>query len=151
MNDSEFSTYLDYCYEQLENKQASFMNHYGISNFEEYWYDQDKSLLQFKNNGIVQLSFDVIFVGSWSGLSNTWMWCWANTSMSDEVRVRSSKIRESAAVTGQKMFSEEVFESDEYLAHELAAFAVEHFNSMGIYISPGEKSKLFMAIMNPII
>ncbi|MDA2769540.1 MULTISPECIES: hypothetical protein [Bacillus cereus group] len=49
MTDEQFENYLVMCYDKLESKQQQFISDYNIDNFDEYWYDQDKYILQFKN------------------------------------------------------------------------------------------------------
>ena len=47
MTDEQFENYLVMCYDKLESKQK-FISDYNIYNFDEYWYDQDQCILQFK-------------------------------------------------------------------------------------------------------
>jgi hypothetical protein len=149
MTDEQFDDYLDYCYDKLETKQGEFFQKYGIGSFEEYWYSQESSILQFKTDGLVKLEFNVIFIGSWSSKSETWMWAWSNESMTNHVRNQSIELKELQQVTGFDLFANPYFECDEAMAHELTAFAVERLNAEGMYISPDGKSHLFMAIMSP--
>jgi hypothetical protein len=148
MTDEQFDKFLDECYDNLEKKQAKLLEEYGISNFDEYWYDQEESILQFKTNNRMELEFNIIFIGSWTKNSNSWMWSWANNSTTDNVKVRSRRIKELQEVTGAEIFTCPCFECDEYMAQELVAFAVEHLNAKGMYISPNGNSQLFMAIMS---
>ncbi|PQD93690.1 hypothetical protein CYL18_18535 [Pradoshia eiseniae] len=149
MTDIQFDQYLDYCYDKLEMKQAELLESYGISRFEEYWYSQEDGILQFKLDGEVKLEFNVIFIGSWSSNSDTWMWSWGNESMTDNARRQSASLKELHQVSGFDIFAKPFFECDEAMAHELTAFAVEHLNAKGMYISPDGKSLLFMAVMSP--
>lgn len=149
MTDKQFDKYLDYCYDKLETKQGELLQNYGIGSFEEYWYSQEDGILQFKSDGEVKLEFNVIFIGSWSSNSNTWMWSWGNKSMTDNARSQSASLKELQQVTGFDIFAKPFFECDEAMAHELTAFAVEHLNAKGMYISPDGKSHLFMAVMSP--
>ncbi len=48
MTDEQFENYLVMCYDKLESKQQKFILDYNIYNFDEYWYDQDRCILQFK-------------------------------------------------------------------------------------------------------
>lgn len=151
MTDNQFDEYLDYCYENLEKKQDILLKEYGIGEFQEYWYDQESSKIQFKSDGKVVLEFIVVFIGSWSGKRNTWMWAWANNSMTNETKDLSSVLKELKSITGFGIFTKEYFDCDEAMAHELTAFSVEHLKARGMYISPDGKSKLFMALMHPIL
>ncbi|EJQ77011.1 DUF6882 domain-containing protein [Bacillus toyonensis] len=148
MTDEQFDKFLDYCYENLAEKQKKLLQEYAIGTFDEYWYDQEESILQFKSNNQVKLEFNVIFIGSWSKKSDSWMWSWANKSMTDNVRNNSLKIKELQQLTGFDIFANPSFECNESTAHELTAFAVEHLQAKGMYISPNGQTELYMAIMS---
>ena len=150
MTGSQFDEYLDYCYENLEKKQETLSKEYGIGEFQEYWYDQESSKIQFKSEGKVLLEFSVVFIGSWSSKSNTWMWAWANNSMTDGIKEQSSVLKELKSITGFDIFTNEYFDCDEAMAHELTAFSVEHLKAKGMYISPDGKSQVFMALMHTL-
>ncbi|WNF22684.1 DUF6882 domain-containing protein [Mesobacillus jeotgali] len=68
--------------------------------------------------------------------------------MTDNARSKSVALKELQQVTGFGIFANPYFECDEAMAHELTAFAVEHLNAIGMYISPDGKSHLFMAVMS---
>lgn len=148
MTDEQFDSFLDYCYDNLEEKQAKLFEEYGIGNFGEYWFNQEESILQFKSNDQVELEFNIIFIGSWARSSNSWVWAWANKKMTDNVKDNSLKIKELQKVTGFDIFSNPSFECDENMAHELTSFAVEQLKAKGMYISPSGNTQLFMAIMS---
>lgn len=149
MTNEQFESYLDMCYDKLESKQQKFITDYNIDNFDEYWYDQDQCILQFKNNGQVLLEFSVVFIGSWSGKSNSWMWSWANENMSDCARSKSNCLKGLQKITGSEVFITSIFECDQEMAHELAAFSIEYLDAEGMYIVPDERNDLFMAVMLP--
>ena len=41
------------------------------------------------------------------------------------------------------------FECDQEMAYELAAFSIEYLDAEGVYMAPGERSDVFMAVMSP--
>ena len=109
MTDEQFENYLVMCYDKLESKQQKFISDYNIYNFDEYWYDQDRCILQFKN-GQVLLEFSVVFIGSWSGKSNSWMWSWANENVADYARSKSNCLKDLQNITGNEVFINSLFE-----------------------------------------
>ncbi|HDR8472868.1 MULTISPECIES: DUF6882 domain-containing protein [Bacillus cereus group] len=149
MTNEQFESYLDMCYDKLESKQQKFISDYNIDNFDEYWYDQDQCILQFKNNGQVLLEFSVVFIGSWSGKSNSWMWSWANENVADDARSKSNCLKDLQTITGSEVFINPFFECDQEMAYELAAFAIEYLDAEGMYIVPDERNEVFMAVMLP--
>lgn len=150
MTNEQFESYLDMCYDKLESKQQKFISHYNINSFDEYWYDQDKCILQFKDNGQVLLEFSVVFIGSWSGKSNSWMWSWANENVADYARSKSNCLKYLQNVTESEVFINSLFECNQEMAYELAAFSIEYLDAEGMYIVPGERNDLFMAVIDKV-
>ena len=46
-------------------------------------------------------------------------------------------------------FYKSTFECDQEMAYELAAFSIEYLDAEGMYMAPGERSDVFMAVMSP--
>ncbi|MDD2376130.1 MAG: hypothetical protein PHD15_00510 [Clostridia bacterium] len=150
LTDKEFDQFLDKCYKELENKQALLFSDYDLGKYDEFWYDQTTESIQFKKAGKVESEFIIIPIGSWSSKSNSWMWAWANTSITDELKLKSIKLKELAEYTGLKIFDKEAFEADEYRAHELTSIAVHYLNALGMYIVPSNNLKSFLALVRLI-
>ncbi len=149
MTEKELEIFLNECYNEFEEKQQTLLEQYGISQFEEYWYDQQTSILQFKDAGRVQLEFKIIFIGTWAPQQATWLWAWGNASMMDHVQQESAKLKELAEITGFDEFIEPLLEdTDEIMAYEAAAMAVHHLKALGMYKVPGDTSHLFLALIN---
>ena len=147
MTDKEFNTFLDNCYQELEEKQNLLMSEYNLGKYGKYWFDQITETIQFKEDGKVELEFYVVLIGSWSSKSNSWMWAWANKSITEELRSKSIKIKELANYTGFNVFEKEAFEADEAMAHELTSMAVHYLNALGMYIVPSDNLKSFLALI----
>lgn len=147
MTDKEFEVFVDSCYEELKTKQASLMEAYNLGQYDTYWFDQPSGTLQFKNNEKVELEFNVVPVGSWSGNSNSWMWAWANESVVDDLKTASATIKGLTDFTGYNVFSNGSFAAEEPMAHELTAMAVHYLDALGMYIVPSGNLKTFLALM----
>lgn len=147
MTDEQFNEFIDACYEEVEIKQSDLKMNYGIGSYHEYWYDQISKTLQFKNNGKVELEFYVIFIGSWAHKKNTWMWCWANKSFTDECRKDAESLKNLKLKTSFDIFEKEVFNCNEEMAYDLTAMGINHLNAIGMYRVPRENNHLFIAII----
>ena len=141
MTNKEFDAFLAKCFQELKNKQDALMGKYNLGKFDSFWFDQIAETIQFKDNENVELEFHVVPVGSWSSKSNSWMWAWANKSLTDELGSKAMKIKELASYTGYNTFEKEAFEADEAMAHELTSMAVHHLNALGMYIVPSDNLK----------
>lgn len=111
------------------------------------WFDQITKTLQFKNNDEVLLEFKIICIGTWAHKNKTWMWGWANESFTDEIREDAEVLKGLKDLTGYEVFEEEGFECDESMAYEAAAKALNYLKALGMYRIPGEKSHLFVALI----
>ena len=104
-------------------------------------------MLQFRNNNIVELEFDIVCIGSWAHKKETWMWSWANASMTDECRKDSELLKGLKVRTGYDIFEMEGLKCNELLAYELVAMSIKQLNAIGMYRIPGETSHLFVALI----
>lgn len=147
MTDEEFDKFLTECYQELENKQALLFENYNLGSYDSFWLDQTTQSLQFKNSEEVGLEFIVMPIGSWSSKSNTWMWAWANKSFTEEFKSNAIILKDLANTTGYDIFTEEMLEIDEFMAHELTAMAVHHIDAIGMYITPSNELKTFLALV----
>jgi hypothetical protein len=150
MTDNEFDVFLEDCYQELQDKQASLGKDYGIGSYGEYWLDQTTESIQFKDDGTVKLEFAIVPVGSWSSNGNSWQWAWANKSFTDSLKSQAEIIKGLASYTGFDIFEMGAFEADENMAHELTAMAVHYLDALGMYIVPSGNLKIFFALIKPI-
>lgn len=148
MTDEEMQLFVDNCYAELEIKQKQLQEDYKLGSYQDYWYNQETQTLQFKNNGVVELEFNVVFIGTWAKYKNDWLWAWANNSMIDTVKEKSKQIKKLSIITGNDVFNATNIEANETTAWEIAAMAVHVLDAKGMYRSPGERSDLFLAIMD---
>lgn len=153
MTEDEFYDFIDNCIEELEQKQDVLKNEYGIGSMNRWWFEQTTGNLQFfDNEDNLKIETDVIDIGSYSPISNTWKWAWSNDSVLPWLRQRAEKLKELETITDMGLFGDEnTFElDDESMAWELAAMCVSHLGALGCYRAPSSKSNgptSFLAIM----
>ena len=150
MNDKEFADFLEKCNQELSVKQEALQTKFKLGSYSDYWWDQEKQTLEFKNNNKVMLKFRVIFVGTWAFKKKDWRWAWANDSMLPSVRDEAQKIKKLAKVTGREEYTLESFPADEYDAWEITASAVHSLKGLGAYRAPDKKNWLFLVLMDKI-
>lgn len=133
--------------EDLRAKQATLQNVYGLGKFDRYDRDGDEGVIRFSNAGDDRtLVADATDIGSYSCETRTWMWAWANDSVSESGRAKSARLKTLADLTGMGLFREAHFDADEYLAWELAAAAVHHLGAVGCYRAPLDQLWIFLTI-----
>ncbi|GFZ33279.1 hypothetical protein CSC2_38050 [Clostridium zeae] len=148
MTDEQFEEFIDNCYEELQEKQARLFDEYDIGSYGSYWFDQITKTLQFKNNEIVMLEFKIICIGTWAHKVNTWLWGWSNESFTDDIRNDAEVLKGLKDLTGNDIFEQIGFDKcDETMAYEAVAMSLSYLNALGVYRIPGEKSHLFVALL----
>lgn len=112
--------------------------------------DAERARVQFVDRDEVFAEADIILVGSWGHKSSSWMWGWANSSMSAPLRAASSNLKELASTTGRAEFStEHSFPATDREARAFAAIACRQFGGDGVYTTMANDSVWFFVIRNP--
>lgn len=131
----------------LQAKQADLERRFSLSGFDRWWFDQPTGLLQFENDdGKARVEAPFTEIGSYSLKTRTWVWGWANGSVLEPQRKKSSRLRSLAELTGFDVFRRGVWEATESLAWELTALAVGHLGAQGAYRCPMDHLHVFLAI-----
>ncbi len=147
MTDEQFSAFVDQAVEELQSKQRSLTERYGLGTHEQYWFDQPGGALQFKDGtGRVLVEARVTPIGSYAKDSNTWRWAWANESLTEALRQRAEELKGLHGLTGFEVFHMPVFEADEQMASALVAMAVHQLGSLGCYRIPTRNLYVFLSI-----
>ncbi len=138
MTDEEFETFLQEANSELQDKQQALQVTHALGSYSRWSFEQDRATLQFfDEQGSLCLEAEVVFIGSYSPVSGTWLWAWANASIHPELRTKAEALQALEAVTGYALFGEaDTFEVDEPMAWELTALAVKHLQAKGCYRAP---------------
>lgn len=152
MTEEEFGAFLAEANDELKEKQRELATEHGLGSYSRWWSDQETSLIQFSDAaGKVGLQAEFVPIGSFSPLSNTWLWAWANVTTLPRPREQSEKLKELADLTGYVLFEDaNTFEIDEAMAWELAAVSVKHLHAKGCYRAPSSDGThhSFLALMS---
>lgn len=145
MTDEEFGVFLAEANDELADKQRVLAADYGLGSCSRWWADQETSLIQFfdaADKMVLQSEF--VPIGTYSPLSNTWLWAWANVTTLPRQREKAEKLRELTGLTGFTLFEDaDTFEVDEPMAWELAAVSVKHLGAKGCYRAPSSDGSNF--------
>jgi hypothetical protein len=74
MTEREFAEFVDVSERILKERQEFLREKFGIDGFERYDWDQHTARLTFSRDGIPRVVADIVFVGSYSTVTSTWMW-----------------------------------------------------------------------------
>ena len=147
MNEFEFEKLISESTDALRRKQAALEERFGLGTYARWHHDGEAGTLTFSNDdGADIVEARTTEIGTYSLNSRTWMWAWANNSVTDAQRAKSARLKGLFDVTGMRLFHEAHFDADEFLAWELAALGVHHLNSLGCYRGPVRHLWVFLSI-----
>lgn len=151
MTDQEFETFLDTSVAALRQKQGALEPDFGFGTHARWHFDQAAGTLAlFDVSDRKLLEADVVDLGSYAVNSGSWMWAWANESVSPSLRDRAAALKELADLTGVALFASIApFKLDsESMAWDIAAMCVRHLGALGVYkaASPSGTMATFLAI-----
>lgn len=147
MNEQEFEQFLADCTEALRRKNTALEEDHGLGRFARWDHDSHTALLTFSNpDSDLVVEAATTSIGSYSLKTNTWLWAWANQSLPESEREKSSALAQLYERTGMRVFGDAHIDCDEYLAWELAAASVEQLDSLGCYRAPSGHLWIFLSI-----
>jgi hypothetical protein len=130
----------------LEDKQGSMCRDFKLGEHKRYDWDQDRAQLVFSNDGKAAVICDVVFVGSLSTKTNTWLWSWANRSIQEGAKGRMREVREYGEENDFEHLAAAYWDATEEDGWEMTAIAARMLGAIGAYRSPDKNGLLFMVI-----
>lgn len=121
---------------------------FKLASYERWDVNQATGKLIFSDKGVAKVIATVEFVGSWSSISNTWLWAWNNPSIVPAMKKKVEKVKD---VGKQKMFSElstSKLSSDEEYAWTLTAVAGHLLGAKTAYRAPYEGGSGFLLVFD---
>ena len=144
MTEEEFDTYVDRCFELVETQNALLVEKYGLGKFDSWSLDQTENVLSFSDGTHRDIAFKVDAIGSLS--KDNWLWAWANTSLTENIREASNRMISLFDETGYEIFRMQRFKADETMAWELSGMALDLIGGLGTYRCPSSESHLFVVV-----
>lgn len=129
-------------------KQDLLEKTFQLGKHKRWDWDQEKAQLIFSNDGVPAVVCDIAFVGSISTVSNTWLWSWANFSLTEAVRGPMHKVREWGEEHDFPKLTVPKWSAEEVDGWEMSSVAIDLLGARGIYRTPGETGFTFLAILN---
>lgn len=145
-DDEAFGNLVSNSFEHLKAVQKAFMEKYRIEDHERWdWYqDTGKLVFSHHNNPIVECEID--FVGTFSNISDTWMWAWANQSFSENIKARSRDVRIFGEENNMLKLASALWASEPVDGWEMTAIMAKKVNAIGAYRTPDDNGYVYMII-----
>ncbi|MFT3701150.1 MAG: hypothetical protein QM802_02210 [Agriterribacter sp.] len=145
MENIDYNAFAQECVCDLKALQEKFQKAYGLTWYEDWFYNQATGLLTFSTDTI-ELNFRYFKVGSFSQKSNTWMWSWNNEHTLDNVKAPALLVKGFGEKSKFTKLTEGCFASDEFEAWEFAAIATKLTNGISAYRPVSEHLQIFLVI-----
>ena len=147
MTPDQFNTFISDAVDAVQQKNTQLAKRYNLGGFARWDYNGDLGHLIFSNPGDPKvLMARTTSLGSYAVQAKTWLWAWANDSLTDEERERAAALKGLHAKTGMDLFTDPGIGCDEPLAWGLAAASVQHLGGLGVYRGPMDDLWVFWSI-----
>lgn len=140
----EFNRLISKAVSFLEKRQTRLWKKFRIGEYERFDWDQETGQLLFSHSGKPRVIVDIVFVGSVSTRSNTWLWSWANDSYLENVKSRMREVRGYGAQHRLLKLAAAHWSATEQDGWEMTAVASLLLDAVGAYRSPSERGFSFM-------
>ena len=144
--ESSYEHYVHDACAQLKERQDQLNKDYKLGEWERYDWDQDRQELVFSQRGEPKVIAKVQFVGSYSKLSNTWRWAWANDTVLPGMKAAVAQVKQLGAEKHWSKLTEPQWPATEQDGWDMTGVALRVLDAKGAYRSPDENGLTFMVI-----
>lgn len=130
----------------LESAQDVLKKQYRLDAYERYDWNQETGQLAFSHGGIARVIADIVFVGSLSTVTNTWLWSWANRSHLEHVKAPMRKVRDFGDKHRYHKLAAAHWKAVETDGWNMTAVAAQLLKAQGAYRTPSESGCTFMVM-----
>lgn len=130
----------------IDSRHKKFMSDYNIGSYGRYDWDQRTGKLVFSNEGVPKVEAEIQFSGTFSSVSNTWMWAWANTYLEESIKSSSRLVKTLGEELGLKQLVAGRYAADEVDGWEMTSVLAKKLNAIGVYRTSSEDGYTYMVI-----
>jgi uncharacterized protein DUF6882 len=136
MPESKFVELLTSAYTYLTQRQEHLTEIYGLSTYERWDWDDERSAVVFSNGGIPRVIAASQLVGSVSTKTGTWLWAWSNQHIEPRHRRDLDEVRRYGEHHGIWQLTTPKWEADETDGWEMTSIAAYVLQAKGAYRMP---------------
>lgn len=133
---------------ELVEKQRLLGERFKLFQWERYDWDQEKCEIVFSDAGRPMVKARVIFTGSISSISNTWLWGWSNFHFAPQVINGLVAVRDFGEQNDLANLTVPKWPADEVDGWEMTSIAAKVLNADGAYRSPDKTGAVFMLLFD---
>lgn len=144
MTQEEFNEFEAQCHEFLIDKQNILQSEFGIGNYDNWDFNQETGEFVFSDKGSVKVIARFQIVGTFSTISQTWLWSWANSHLTDVVKKDMSKVKEFGKQNNLAELTDEKWMASEDDAWAMTCIANKILQTKGAYKCPHDSGSVFV-------
>src|SRR5215471_10510815 len=144
MEPEEFSKFRHEAVHELMDLNELCEKEYRISSWPRWEYDFDRGTLTFTQDGVPKVLASIQVVGTTSISGGTWLWGWANESLTRKVTAQISKVRAFGEAEEIPELTNAELPDDEYLGWGMTAVAAKLLGAKGAYRCPGDNGFVYV-------
>ncbi|MGH9867241.1 MAG: DUF6882 domain-containing protein [Candidatus Polarisedimenticolia bacterium] len=127
-------------------RQEELADRYGVGSYQRYDWDQDEGTIVFSTDGVPHLVATFHFVGSVATKAKTWLWSWANCSLSCKVSDRLREVKAYGERHHLAPLTEPYWSADEMNGSEMTAISAYLLKAQGAYRVAFDHGFLYMIL-----
>lgn len=144
-HDTPYDELLACAVANLKTVNNRAIDEHGFGSFDRWDLDQEEGILRFYDpENQVRIATPVVLLGTYSQVSGTWLWGWANESLREPLTKPLEAVRKFGEERRIEDLTERKTACDESEAWGLAAVAMQILGGQGVYRGPAGKGYTFI-------
>lgn len=120
----------------LQMRQDALARDFKLGEHDRWDWNQERAELVFSNGGRPAVICNIVFVGTLSQKTKTWLWSWANDSHLAAVKASMLEVREFGEERNFERLAGALWAAKEADGWEMTAIAAKFFGAIGAYRTP---------------
>lgn len=145
---AQWEPFVEECFQALIDKQNQLEEQFSLSSQARWDLDQPSGKLMFSDGDRPTVVADIEFIGSYSTLTRTWLWAWANFDLDENVRNQITGVQAFGNMHALPRLTIRKWRCSEEVAWNMAAVAAAVLDAHGVYRAQSRIGPVFVAIMN---
>lgn len=123
-------------HEYLTRRQDNLRKEFHLDDWPRWDWDQETGQIVFSKDGQPRVVADIVFVGSVSTVSNTWLWSWANPHLDSKLTRPIEEVRAFGEAHCVEQLTTPKWEADEVDGWEMTSISAYILQAKGAYRTP---------------
>lgn len=146
-NTEKFEEIINESYKVIEKSQQDIIEKFNLGKHERWDWYQDTGLLIWSHEGKEVVKAKIDFAGTLCTNSNTWLWAWGNSSLLENIKSESRKVRDIGEEYNILKLACGKWDADEIDGWEMTTIMAKQLDAIAVHRAPSEyNSYVYMVI-----